>query len=107
MNSNEVDMEGEKVMKKNIEHLGKVEGGRKGSCGRFKNGGMIVNDVPIIWKKQMGNIMKGTFCNLDGEWYWEKVASCGCTTCGGGNNYSMEEDFIIDGGIDDMITDFD
>ena len=107
MNSNEVDMEGEEVMKKNIEHLGKVEGGGKGSCGRFKNGGMIGNDVPIIWRKQMGNIVKGTFCNLDGEWYWQKVASCGCKTCVGKNEYSTDDDWLEDGGMDDMMIDFD
>ena len=107
MNSNEVDMEGETVMKKNIEHLGKVKGGGKGSCGNFKNGGMMGNDVPIIWRKQMGNIVKGTFCHLDGEWYWQKVASCGCKTCVGENDYSMDEDWMVDEGMDDMMIDFD
>ena len=81
MKNNEMDTEGEKVLKRNMEHLGNVGGIGKGSCGNYKNGGMIGIDVPIIWRKHMGNIVKGTFCNLDGEWYWQKVASCGCKNC--------------------------
>ena len=107
MKTNEMDTEGEKVLKKNIEHLGNVGGIEKGSCGKYKNGGMIENDVPIIWRKHMGNIVKGTFCSLDGEWYWQKVASCGCKNCGREDNYSIDDDWMSNGSLEDVMIDFD
>ena len=107
MKTNEMDTEGENVLKKNIEHLGNVGGIGKGSCGKYKNGGKTGNDVPRIWRKHMGNIVKGTFCNLDGEWYWQKVASCGCKNCRGEDNYSLDDDWMNNGSMDDMMIDFD
>ena len=37
----------------------------------------MIRDVPIIWRKQSGDIVKGSFCEMEGEWYWSKVATCG------------------------------
>ena len=46
------------------------------SCNN-KNKEKIIRDVPIIWRKQNGNIVKGSFCEMESEWYWTKVATCG------------------------------
>ena len=42
-----------------------------------KNKEKMIRDVPIIWRKQNGNIVKGSFCEIESEWYWTKVATCG------------------------------
>ena len=57
-----------------------VSGMRKGVMKRpcnDKNKEKLIRDVPIIWRKQHGNIVKGSFCEMEGEWYWSKVATCG------------------------------
>ena len=57
-----------------------VSGMRKGVMKRpcnDKNKEKLIRDVPIIWRKQQGNIVKGSFCEMEGEWYWSKVATCG------------------------------
>ena len=76
----DLDMDDRKIIKENMKSLDGWMGGEKGSCWKKKRG-MMGSDVPIIWRKHMGNIVKGTFCELDGEWYWKKVATCGCKTC--------------------------
>ena len=38
---------------------------------------MMIRDLPVIWRKDRGNIVKGSFCEIEGEWYWSKVATCG------------------------------
>ena len=57
-----------------ISRMGK--NGKNKSCSNKKESNMI-RDVPIIWRKQSGDIVKGSFCEMDGEWYWSKVATCG------------------------------
>ena len=48
----------------------------KGFCNQKKESS-IIRDVPIIWRKHKGDIVKGSFCEMEGEWYWSKVACCG------------------------------
>lgn len=73
------------LMETNTKQLGGLGGGvGKGSCN-MKKVGDIGRDVPIIWRKHKGNIVKGSFCEMDGEWYWSKVATCGCKSCGMGH----------------------
>ena len=99
----ETDMgpEVREIIQAQMKHLEAVGDG-KGSCGK-SNTGIIGNNIPIIWRKHMGNIVKGTFCELDGEWYWEKVATCGCKTCGGSRN----DDWMNDDWMDDMKDNMD
>ena len=59
------------ILTDNIMYLGGIEGGRR-FCSMRK-----VSNIPIIWRKHMGNIVKGSFCEIDGEWYWSTVATCG------------------------------
>ena len=84
MNKGGMGQEEREIIQAEMKHLESMGGG-KGSCGKKKTP-MMGNNIPIIWRKHMGNIVKGTFCELDGEWYWEKVATCGCKTCGGSKN---------------------
>ena len=90
LKGNDVDMTTRGIVKENMNILNMM-GGKKGHCGKNKRG-MVGRDVPIIWRKHMGNIVKGTFCELDGEWYWQKVATCGCKQCEMGG---MLDDFIM------------
>ena len=80
LNNNDLEMEDRDMVHEAIKYLDR-NGGGKGTCG-MKKGGMRGNDVPTIWRKHMGNIVMGSFCEMDGEWYWSKVASCGCKSCG-------------------------
>ena len=50
--------------------------GKNRPCSNKKQSNMV-RDVPIIWRKQRGNIVRGSFCEMDGEWYWSKIATCG------------------------------
>ena len=68
LNNEEIGMEHRQIIKENIRYL---ESGKR--CGMRKDN----NNIPIIWRKHMGNIVKGSFCEMDGEWYWSKVATCG------------------------------
>ena len=100
LKTNDLGPEARDMIEANMKHLDTMSGG-KGSCGKGKNR-MMGNNLPIIWRKNMGNIVKGTFCELDGEWYWQKVATCGCKTCGAMNN-----DWMDDGWMGDMKEEFD
>ena len=59
---------------------GMDDNGRKGTCGRGSKS-KLESGIPIIWRKHKGNIVKASFCEMEGEWYWSKVA-----TCSGGDN---------------------
>ena len=99
--NDDVGMEAKEILEKNIKHLEKMGDGGRSTCGMSK-GGMMGDEVPVIWRKHMGNIVKGEFCSLDGEWYWHKVATCGCKNCGG-----MKDDWMEDKWMDDMMKDFE
>ena len=71
LNNHDLGLHERNVLADNIKNLGGIEGSR-GSCSMRKE-----SDIPIIWRKHMGNIVKGSFCEMDGEWYWSKVATCG------------------------------
>merc|ERR1719361_1408849 len=55
LKNNDMGMEAREIIKENMKHL-ETMGGGKGSCG-IKKGGMQGNDVPIIWRKNRGNIV--------------------------------------------------
>ena len=102
LRTNDLEPKDREVIKESMKHLDTMAGG-KGNCGNNKTP-MMKSDVPIIWRKHMGAIVKGTFCELDGEWYWEKVATCGCKSCGGG---SMNDDWVDKDWKDDMGDNYD
>ena len=82
LKSNEHDTHIKSIIETSLKHfVGGKMGGGKGSCGMMKKGRMGRNDVPTIWRKHKGNIVKGSFCEMEGEWYWKKVATCGCKSC--------------------------
>ena len=77
LSNNGIHEEERRIIMENIKALGGMDkNGRKGKCGQEKMG-KSDNDIPIIWRKHMGNIVKASFCEIDGEWYWSKVATCG------------------------------
>ena len=77
LNNNGLHDDERKMLIESIKSFGGMnDSGRKGSCGRSSER-KSRKEIPIIWRKHMGNIVKATFCELDGQWYWEKVATCG------------------------------
>ena len=82
LNNQDLELDEKEILSENINYLGGREG-RRESC-RLKKG----NDIPIIWRKHMGAIVKGSFCEMDGDWYWSKIATCG------GNFEESEVDYM-------------
>ena len=75
LNNNALHEDERNVLIDSIKSFGGMdEHGGKGSC-RVKR--KSDNYKPTIWRKHMGNIVKASFCELDGEWYWSAVATCG------------------------------
>ena len=77
LNNNGLHDDERKMLIESIKSFGGMnDSGRKGSCGRSSER-KSRKEIPIIWRKHMGSIVKASFCELDGQWYWEKVATCG------------------------------
>ena len=63
------------IIADNIKNLGGMASDKTTCLG--KGDDTRNRDIPTIWRKHMGNIVKGSFCEMEGEWYWSKIATCG------------------------------
>ena len=70
-----LEMHERNIIADNIKNLGGMASDKTTCLG--KGDDARNRDIPTIWRKHMGNIVKGSFCEMEGEWYWSKIATCG------------------------------
>ena len=70
-----LEMHERDVIADNIKNLGGMASDKATCLGKGED--TSNRNIPTIWRKHMGNIVKGSFCEMEGEWYWSKIATCG------------------------------